>query len=306
MAEEKIYDCIIIGAGPGGLQAAIYLGRYNRDALLIDRGGGRTHHAKHIENFLTQKAISGAEIIQKGLEQARSFNVKVEKGTVTNVIKKNLFEAYVGDKVYIAKFVIVSSGVYDHLPQIENLHKFLGTSFFTCLDCDGYRTTNKKLVIIGNSLKSVHLAAAMKEMFTQDITLVLYMDKLPAEYREELVDEDIRLIIGRPVKILGSEVMEGLELVASGDSPRRENGQKIECEVIMSHFGYKLNDGFLSELNLKRDSKGFKFIVNNNCESSLSGLYIVGPLNQGNDQVVIAAGQGAVAAIDIKKRLLEL
>ena len=58
MAEEKIYDCIIIGAGPGGLQAAIYLGRYNRDVLLIDRGGGRTQHAKHIENFLTQKAIS--------------------------------------------------------------------------------------------------------------------------------------------------------------------------------------------------------------------------------------------------------
>jgi len=254
VTEEKIYDCIIIGAGPGGLQAAIYLGRYNRDALLIDRGGGRTQHAKHIENFLTQKAISGAEIIQKGIEQVRSFNVKVERGTVTKVIKKNQFEVYTGEKRYLSKFVIVSSGVYDHLPQIENLYKFLGTSFFTCIDCDGYRTTNKKLVIIGNSLKSVHLAVAMREMFTKDITLVLYSDKLPAEYREELAEENIRLIIGRPVKILGAEVIEGLEL---------EDGQKVECEVIMSHFGYKLNDGFLSEFNLKRDRKGFKFIVNN-------------------------------------------
>ena len=92
-------------------------------------------------------------------------------------------------------------------------------------------------------------------------------------------------------------MLEGLEL---------EDGQKVECAVIMSHFGYKLNDGFLSGLNLKRDRKGFKFIVNNNYESSLNGLYIVGPLNQGNDQVIIAAGEGAVAAIDIKKRLLEL
>ena len=152
-------------------------------------------------------------------------------------------------------------------------------------------------MIIGNSLKSVHLAIAMKEMFTMDITLILYTDRVPDEYREELVEENIRLIIGRPVKILGAEVIEGLEL---------EDGQKVECEVIMSHFGYKLNDGFLSELNLKRDRKGFKFIVNNSYESSLNGLYIVGPLNQGNDQVVIAAGEGAVAAIDIKKRLLEL
>ncbi|MEW6109555.1 MAG: NAD(P)/FAD-dependent oxidoreductase [Nitrospirota bacterium] len=296
MAAEKIYDCIIIGAGPGGLQAAIYLGRYNRDILLIDRGGGRTQHAKHIENFLTQKAISGREIIELGLEQARSFNVKIEKGLVTKVLKKANFEVYSGDKKYLSRFVIVSSGVYDNLPSIENLHRFLGISFFTCIDCDGYRTTGKKLIIIGNHIKTVHLAIAMKEMFTKDITLILYTDKAPEEYKEELAEENIRLIIGRPVKIIGDEKMEAIEL---------QNGDRIECEVIMSHFGYKLNDGFLSELDLKRDRDNFKFVVNNTYESSLSGLYIVGPLNQGNDQVIIAAGEGATAAIDIKKRLLE-
>ncbi len=296
MGEEKVYDCIIIGAGPGGLQASIYLGRYNRKVLLIDRGGGRTQHARHIENFLTQKAISGKEIIELGLQQARSFNVQIEKGLITNVMKNNYFEVYAGDKRYLSKFVIVSSGVYDNLPSIENLHRFLGISFFTCIDCDGYRTTNKKLVIIGNHIKTVHLAIAMKDMFTKDITLVLYTDKAPYEYKEELADENIRLIIGRPVRIIGDEKMEGLEL---------EDGQKIECEVIMSHFGYKLNDSFLSGLNLKRDRDDFKYIVNSSYESSLSGLYIVGPLNTGNDQVVIAAGEGAVAAIDIKKRLLE-
>ncbi|WP_333656532.1 NAD(P)/FAD-dependent oxidoreductase [Dissulfurispira sp.] len=295
MPEEKIYDCIIIGAGPGGLQAAIYLGRYNRDVILLDRGGGRTRHARHIENFLTQKAISGKEIIEIGIEQAKNFNVKIENATVTKVLKNEFFEVYAGEKKYLSKFVIVSSGVYDNLPDIENLHKFLGISLFTCIDCDGYKTTNKKLIIIGNSLKTVHLAFAMKEMFTKDITLVLYMDKVPDEYKEELREENIPLIIGRPVRIIGDEKMDALEL---------KDGQRIECEVVMSHFGYKLNDAFLSKLDLKRDNNGFKFIVAHNYESSLSGLYIVGPLNQGNDQVVIAAGEGAVAAIDIKKRLL--
>ncbi len=297
MADEKIYDCIIIGAGPGGLQAAIYLGRYNKNVLLIDRGGGRTQHAKHIENFLTQKAISGREIIELGLEQAKSFNVKIEKGLVTKVLKKRHFEIYAGEKKYLSKFVIVSSGVYDNLPSIENLHKFLGISLFTCIDCDGYRTTNKKLVIIGNHIKSVHLAIAMKEMFTKDITLVLYTNKVPDDYKEELSDENIPLIIGRPVRIIGDETMKALEL---------QDGRIIPCEVIMSHFGYKLNDSFLSELNLKKDRDNFKHIVSSTYESSLSGLYIVGPLNQGNDQVIIAAGEGAVAAIAIKKRLLEL
>jgi thioredoxin reductase (NADPH) len=77
MTAEKVYDCIIIGAGPGGLQAAIYLGRFNRDVLLIDRGGGRTGHARKIENFLSRKSVSGREIIERGIEQAKSFNVRI-------------------------------------------------------------------------------------------------------------------------------------------------------------------------------------------------------------------------------------
>ena len=79
----------------------------------------------------------------------------------------------------------------------------------------------------------------------------------------------------------------------------------IPCEAIMSNFGYRLNDRFLSGLALKRDREGFKYITSGEYESSLSGLYIVGPLTR-NDQAIIAAGEGAVAAIDINKRLLQM
>jgi len=294
--KEHVYDCIVIGAGPGGLQAAIYLGRYNRKVLVLDRGGGRTAHAKHIENFLTQKVISGSEIIKLGVEQAKSFNVEIQKGLVTKVLKQNLFEVYVVDLKYLSKFVLVSSGGTENLPSIENLHIFFGASIFTCIDCDGYRTTGKKLVIIGNSLKTVHLAFGMKEMYTKDITLVLYTDKVPEVYKAELAEEGISLLIGRPVKVIGSDAIEALEM---------QDGKRIPCEVILSHFGYKLNDSFLSGLTLKRDSENFKYLTSRTYESSLSGLYIVGPL-AGDDQVVIAAGEGAIAAIDMKKRLLEM
>jgi thioredoxin reductase (NADPH) len=295
MSNELIYDCIIVGAGPGGLQAAIYLGRYNRKALIIDRGGGRTRHAVHIENFLTQKAISGKEIVRLGMEQARSFGAEIEKGTVIGIKKDDYFEVSTKDNKYLSKFVIVSSGAAENLPPIDGIHKFFGTSFFTCIDCDGYRTTGKKMVVIGNAIKTVHLAIAMREMYTKDITLVLYTDKAPPEYKEELADENIPLIVGRPAKIVGKEKIEALEM---------KDGTRIECEVIMSNFGYKLNDTFLDGLGLKKDSEDFKYVTNRSFESSLSGLYIVGPL-AANDQVVIAAGEGAMAAIDINKGLLE-
>ena len=110
MTQKSVFDCIIIGAGPGGLQAAIYLGRYNRNVLLLDRGGGRTWHARHIENFLTQKAISGPEIIRTGLEQARHFNVAVEKGEVVRLAKGAYFEVHTREAAFLARFVIVSTG----------------------------------------------------------------------------------------------------------------------------------------------------------------------------------------------------
>jgi thioredoxin reductase (NADPH) len=294
---RRVYECIIVGAGPGGLQAAIYLGRFNRDVLIIDRGGGRTAHAKSIENFLTHTSISGKELVERGLEQAKSFNVRIEKGIVSSVVKKELFEVLVGDIQYSSKFAVVATGVNDNFPRIDNLHRFLGISFFTCVDCDGYKTAGTKLVIIGNSIETVRLSFAMKEMYTDDITLVLYFYDPPDDYKEELRDQGIRLMRGEPKKILGERHIEALEL---------QDGAIIPCETVMSNFGFKLNDLFLKDLSLKRDAKGFKIVVNTAYESSVHGLYVVGPLNTGNDQAVIAAGEGAVAAIDINKRLLDL
>jgi thioredoxin reductase (NADPH) len=291
-----VFDCAIIGAGPGGLQAAIYLGRYNRDVLLLDRSGGRTWHARKIENVLTHREIAGNEIIERGIEQARSFNVRFERKLVVAVQKDGVFIVSTADAVYRARFVIVASGVYDILPPVENILRFLGISYFTCLDCDGYRTTNKRTIVMGDRLESVNIALAMKQMFTRDLTYIPYRFSLPDAAEEVLEEEEIKVVSVDPVRIIGEQEMEAVEL---------RSGDRVPCEAIMASFGVTLNDQFLTGLPLKKDALGFKYVVSSVNESSLRGLYIVGPLNTGQDQVVIAAGEGAVAAIDINKRLLE-
>ena len=293
---DRLYDCIIIGAGPGGLQAAIYLGRYNRDVVLLDRSGGRTWHAKHIENVVGHRDIAGSEIIALGKEQAKRFNVRVEREPVKAVQKNGEFVVSTTDRAYRSRFVIAASGVTDVLPPLANVHRFLGISYFTCVDCDGYKTTDRKLIVIGNSLQVVNLAIAMKQMYTRDITFIPCEFTLPAAAIEVLGDEAIRVVVEEPAAIIGTEKMEAIEL---------KGGKRIPCEVIMASFGITLNDGYLKGLALKKDAAGFKYAVSGAYESSLRGLYIVGPLNTGQDQVAIAAGEGAVAAIDINKRLLE-
>ncbi len=295
--QQQVYDGIVIGAGPGGLQAAIYLGRFNRSVLLIDRGAGRTTHAKSIENYLTQKNISGQEIIRLGKEQAENFGTEIITGEVTAVRKnRGLFEVSAGEKIFAGRFVIVSTGGKENIPDIENIYRFFAKTVVTCIDCDGYHFTGKKSLIIGNSIKSANLAMGMRDMYSKDMTLVLCTDKLPEDYKEELKDEDIRLVVGRPKRFHGKADVESLEM---------EDGTIIPCEMVMSHFGFKLNDKFLDGLNLKKESDNRTYQVNRDFESSLSGLYLVGPLC-GHDQVVIAAGEGAIAALDIKKRLLEI
>jgi thioredoxin reductase (NADPH) len=291
-----VYDCIIIGAGPGGLQAAIYLGRYNRSVLLLDRSGGRTWHAPHIENVLTHAHISGSEIVTRGMEQAKSFGVIIERERVVSVEKADLFLVRTQDKSYSSRFVIVASGVYDKLPPLKNLTRFLGQGYYTCIDCDGYKTNGRKLVVMGDEMASVNLAVAMKRLFTPDVSYLPWRLTLPESSRELLEEEGIAVIKGEPRAIQGGAAVEGLEMV---------DGSVVPCEAIMASFGVTLNDEFLKELKLKRDAHGFKYMVSREFESSLSGLYIVGPLNQGQDQVVIAAGEGATAALEINSRLLQ-
>lgn len=168
-----VYDCVIVGAGPGGLQAAIYLGRYNRKVLVLDRGGGRTAHARSIENFLSHRTITGKAMIELGMEQARNFHVTIEKALVTSIKKTGVFEVTTRDKAYQARFVLVGTGINDILPPLENLPPFFGKSFFTCIDCDGYSLQGKTTVVMGNSIETVRLALAVRELYTDRVSLVL-------------------------------------------------------------------------------------------------------------------------------------
>jgi thioredoxin reductase (NADPH) len=292
----RVHDCIIIGAGPGGLQAAIYLGRYNRDVLLLDRSGGRTWHAPEIENVLTHRLISGREIIERGTAQARSFNVRVEGERVLTVRKEgDRFVTATEGGEHAARFVIAASGVYDRMPRLGNLGRFLGRGYYTCIDCDGYRMTGRKVVVTGDTMDSVKIAMAVRRMFTQDVLYLPWGFTPPDSARELLEEEGIPLLTGDPVKIVGEGSVEGIEF---------SDARRVSCDAIMASFGARLNDEYLRGLGLKQAAAGSGYVVSRTYESSLEGLFIVGPLNGGQDQVVISAGQGATAAMEINRRIL--
>ncbi len=290
MTAGKAYDCIIIGAGPGGLQAAIHLARYNRRVLLVDRGGGRTSHALEIENYLGLERVGGKELVETGIRQIQSFGAEFRREQGFTVVTDRAR--------YQASYVVVSAGATEKPPPIKGMNRFFGRTIFTCVDCDGYRTTGRNLVILGDSLETVRLALAMRQMFTPEITLVLPPAlRLPPDQAELLNEDGIAFLTGIPAEFLGDPELTGVRL---------QDGRQAACEVVMLNYDYVLNDAFLAGLGLERDSGGGKLATDHFCETSVKNLFALGALKSGKAQAIIAAGQGAAVGIEINRRLLEL
>jgi thioredoxin reductase (NADPH) len=298
MNTEATFDCIVIGAGPGGLQACIHLGRYNFRVMLFHTPGGRTAYAKHIENYLGLRVVSGPELLETGLAQAESFGVAVERAKVERVTaRKGHFEVQAAGEIYRARFIIAASGARESLAPFKNLHRFFGISYYTCMICDGYRTSNKKLLVIDRTINGVRLSVAMKQMYTSDVTFIAHGFAPAPIYKALLEEEGIGLVEGRPEELLGETTLEGVRLA---------DGRIIPCEVILGWGGISLNDEYLEGLPLERDSEGFKIVTKGAGESSIPGLFVLGALRQGHSQAIISAGQGAEAAIEISTRIVEL
>jgi thioredoxin reductase (NADPH) len=294
----ELLDCIVIGAGPGGLQAAIYLGRYNFRVMLFHTPGGRTGHAKHIENYLGLRDISGAKLLETGLAQASSFGVIIKHAKVEHVlIRQNYFEVQTQGKTYLSQYVIAASGAKETVAPFKNLHRFFGISYFTCMICDGYHTTGKKLVVIDRTIQGVRTSIGMKRMYTNDVTFIAHgFSPLPV-YKALLAEEGISLIEGRPEELLGDKILEGVRL---------DDGRIVPCDFILGWGGISLNDDYLDDLPLERDAEGFKIITRGSGESSIPGLFVLGALRHGHSQAIISAGQGAEAAIEISTRIVDL
>ncbi len=294
----ELHDCIVIGGGPGGLQACIHLSRYNFRTLLFHRPGGRTNSAKHIENYLGLPVVSGADLLETGLAQVQRFGVQIENLKVEQVSgHEGNFEVIAGGRTFRSRYVIAASGAKETIAPYRNLPRFYGISYVTCMICDGYRATGKKLVVIDRTVNGVRISLAMKQMYTKDVTFISHGISLSPQYVQLLADEGIAYVEGRPEELLGETALEGI---------RMSDNTVIPCEMILGWGGISLNDDYLEALDLERDAEGFKIVTHGAGESSVPGIFVVGALRQGHSQAIISAGQGADAAIEISTRIVEV
>ena len=300
--DELIIDCLVVGGGPAGLTAAIYLARFHLDILVVDDGKSRAAWIPCTRNHAGfPNGISGEELLQRMRDHACKYGAKIESEFVSRLErddKTGLFTATWGSGCATARSVLLATGVTNRRPPMdEALHDdALARGLIRyCPICDGYEVTDKKVGVIGSDSHGVAEALFLRG-FTVDVTLIApdkAMQLKPEDYRK--------------LKAAGIECVDG---------PTRAVAISKECIVVDTADGHHAFDSIypalgsdthtqLAEMAGAELSSGGCIEVDSHQRTSVPGLYAAGDVVIGLDQISHAMGEGGVAATTIRNDLAE-
>jgi thioredoxin reductase (NADPH) len=294
-------DCIIIGAGPAGLTAAIYLSRYLLSIRLFDSGDSRAVLIPCTRNHAGfPDGISGKELLDRMREQARGFGAIREEKRVEHLARHaNGFTVGTDSGTYRARTVLIASGVVNLRPpeMDEALHdEALSRGLLRyCPVCDGFEVTDKRVGVIGSGNHGTREAEFLRG-YTSDITLVapLGEHELDDECRRRLDEAGVAIVAGP----CGGYAIDGQRLtLATGegrlafDSVYPALGVHVRSELAVAAGAETADDGSL--------------VVDDHLQTTVPGLFAAGDVVIGLDQISHAMGQAGVAATAIRNRLAE-
>ncbi|MGB9609265.1 MAG: NAD(P)/FAD-dependent oxidoreductase [Minisyncoccia bacterium] len=300
-----LYDLIILGSGPAGLAASIYASRYKIRHLIIGQVlGGLANQAHLIENYPGCRTSSGKELMDKFLEQAKSYGVEIiEKEVVDIFRKKDNFEVQTSDgKIFTAKTLILALGTEQKKLNIPGEKEFLGKGVTYCATCDAPLYKNKTVAVVGGGNAAL-TAALLLANYAQKVYLIHRRDKYSAEliWQEKVfTNPKIEKIFNTNLKeIKGEQVMNEIIL----DQPW-QNATSLKVSGLFIEIGSLPSVDLAKKIGLALDEKGY-IKVDKNCRTNVRGVFAAGDVTNYTDlkQVLTAASQGAIAAFGVYKYL---
>ena len=294
-----MYDVIIVGAGPAGLSAALVLGRCRRNVLVCDSGQPRNAASHGLHGFITRDGIEPKDFLRIGREQLRPYEtVELRDATVMSVAREN--DQFVttlegGEKISSRK-LLLATGVVDELPRLEGLDEFYGTSIFHCPYCDGWEMRDQPIAIYGRGESGSGLAVEMT-LWSRD--LVLCTDgpsELTDEGEEKLQQYQIPVREERIARLEGTEGI--LEQIVF------DNGETLARRAMFFSTGWKQSSNLAKSLGCQVTEEGC--IETGEYEAtSVRGVYVAGDASRMVQFVIVAAAEGAQAAVAINKELMK-
>ena len=296
---DSILDVVIVGAGPAGLSGALILGRCRRRVLVCDAGHPRNAASRALHGYLTRDGIAPAELLRIAREQLQHYpNVEVIEAEVTAATRTEAgFEITIDNhKRVLARRLLLTTGVVDHLPEIEGLAPLYGKSVFHCPYCDGWEHRDQPIAIYG---RKEHGSGLALELTGWSDDLILCTDG-PAE-----LSEDERGQLARQNIPVREERISRLEGTA-GQLERIvfENGEVLQRKAMFFNTGQDQHCDLAEKLGCDFTERGA--VRTGDLEmTSVPGLYVAGDASRAVQLAIVAAAEGAEAAFAINKALIK-
>ncbi|HZP57678.1 MAG TPA: NAD(P)/FAD-dependent oxidoreductase [Dehalococcoidia bacterium] len=289
----ELYDCVIVGGGPAGLSAAIYLARFNRSALVLDRGGGRwvTHEIN--ENYLGfPDGIASRDLRDLGRRQAERFGARVLETAITSLRRTDgAFVADDGEAEFLGRTLILATGAIDLFPEFDALEACMGKSVFWCITCDGWKARDKRVAVVG-ATDAAAVTCMQFLQFTPQLAFVT--NRPPGEAQvsprrlRALHDAGIPFFEGA---IAGIEETDGLIRAL-----RLDTGARIEAHMLFNQQGSRPNSRLAQDLRVACTPHGW-ILTDDEQRTNVPMLYAAGDVTRlYAHQIVTAAHEGATAA----------
>lgn len=282
-----MYDVIVIGSGPAGISASIYLKRAQKNVCIITDGNSALKRTNKIENYYGIVSISGEDLYNVGIKQAEELEIPMVKDEVTNISFEKHFIVRTVNSEYEAKYVVIATGTNRAAPKVKGIKEFEGKGISYCAICDGFFYKDKNVAVVGSGNYAIHEAETLK-LIANSVTILTNGQKMIENRNASDFEVD--------------------------ETPIREfRGDNVIKEVEFENNSTKAIDGVFiaigtaSSVDLARKIgaviKANNIVTNENMQTTVRGLYACGDCTGGLLQVNKAVYEGAVAALDIIKNL---
>ena len=299
MDDERIRDAIIVGAGPAGLSAAIYLARALRDVTVIHHGRPMVVWEPELQNYLGfPEGIAGAELIARGYAQAEHYGAELVHASVRDVARQDGFLVVNhAETRWRARRLLLATGTFHRPPDVPGVDACLGKSLFFCKDCDGWRVRGKTIAILGRNDDAVEYALAM---------LAYSPRVMIATNGEEPIwdDQHAAWLATHEIPVLEGRIAYVEHVDAVIQALAFEGDRRVAVDVAFATRGDVYHNHLALSLGCAVDHEG-QVTVDVAGRTSVPGVFAAGCLTPANCQVVVAAGQGAMAAQAINRELFE-
>jgi thioredoxin reductase len=298
MAVTPIYDTVIIGGGPAGLSAALVLGRCMRHALICDDGRYRNARSEALHCYMGHDGIRPAELLERARSQLQPYDsISTVRRSVTSIEREGQLFAveFKTREIVRTRTIVVATGVVDELPAISGIDELFGKSVHVCPYCDGWEHPNAPVAVYGRGDKGTIFAMLLRQ-WTDDLVLCTDGTLLSSEQKTRLRKRGVDL---------REEAIDSLvEKNGCLQAIRFMGGETLPRRALFFTTDQHPRSPLLEGLGCTYDEKG-GLACDGDGKTNIPGVYVAGDVSRDVQLAIIAAAEGARAALAVNRYLLD-